>query len=139
LAFLVLFLNPHGWLNDGVLLGADDRSSNRLEFAMVCVGLWAGLIVIDAGIYLLIYLVTIGGLSIRQVNAGKVVLISVATLISLFVFIADGGFDWASGLPLMLGSALGVRLGGALVLAIALQVVFMFLMWVHPKAYPVMM
>lgn len=106
---------------------------------MVCVGLWAGLIVIDAGIYLLIYLVTIGGLSIRQVNAGKVVLISVATLISLFVFIADGGVDWASGLPLMLGSALGVRLGGALVLAIALQVVFMFLMWVHPKAYPVMM
>lgn len=153
LAFLVLLLNPQRWLNDGVVLGAHDWPTAWLQFTMAGVGLWTGLIVIDAGIYLLISLVLLGGLSTRQANAVKVVLIAVATVISLFVFIRDGDVDWASALPLMLGSALGGRLGGGLVLvsgariwiyrllvlAISLEVVSMFWMWVHPSAYPLMM
>lgn len=153
LAFLLLLLNPNRWLHDGVLIGAEDRPSARLQLAMACVGLWTGLIVIDAGIYLLMSLVLIGGLSIRRANAVKVVLIAVATMISLVVFIRDGDVDWASALPLMLGSALGGRLGGTLalvsgariwiyrllVLAISLEVVSMLWMWVHPSAQPLMM
>jgi uncharacterized membrane protein YfcA len=46
----------------------------------------------------------------------SMVVIGLATVISLAIFILKVDVNWRSVLPLMLGSALGGRLGAALVL-----------------------
>jgi uncharacterized membrane protein YfcA len=90
---------------------------------------------------------------LRQASAVKVVLIGVATLVSLAVFVVRGDVDLFASLPLMLGSALGGRLGAALVLgpaartwiyrllllALSLEIVSMFLSRFHPSAPALMM
>jgi len=133
-------------------LAADARPSPTLQLVMAGVGLWTGLIVLDSGTYLLISLVLVGGLSLRQASAVKVVLIGLATVISMAIFILKGEVNWGSALPLMLGSALGGRLGAALVLgpaarqwiyrllilAIFLEIISMFWSRLHPTA-PVLM
>lgn len=153
LALLLLMVKPQRWLRDGQPLALDAQPSAALRWAMAFVGLWTGLIVLDSGTYLLISLVLIGGLSLRQASAVKVVLIGVATLVSLAVFVVRGDVDWFASLPLMLGSALGGRLGAALVLgpaartwiyrllllALSLEIVSMFLSRFHPSAPALMM
>jgi uncharacterized membrane protein YfcA len=47
----------------------------------------------------------------------NMVVIGLATVISLAIFILKVDVNWRSALPLMLGSALGGRLGAALVLS----------------------
>jgi uncharacterized protein len=152
LALLLLLLKPQRWLRDGLALAADVRPSPTLQLVMAGVGLWTGLIVLDSGTYLLISLVLVGGLSLRQASAVKVVLIGLATVISLAIFILKGEVSWGSALPLMLGSALGGRLGAALVLgpaarqwiyrllilAISVEIISMFWSRLHPAA-PVLM
>jgi uncharacterized membrane protein YfcA len=152
LALLLLLVKPQRWLRDGLALAADARPSPTLQLVMAGVGLWTGLIVLDSGTYLLISLVLVGGLSLRQASAVKVVLIGLATVISMAIFILKGEVNWGSALPLMLGSALGGRLGAALVLgpaarqwiyrllilAIFLEIISMFWSRLHPTA-PVLM
>ena len=46
----------------------------------------------------------------------SMVVIGLATVISMAIFILKVDVNWRSALPLMLGSALGGRLGAALVL-----------------------
>ena len=106
-----------------------------------------------SGTYLLISLVLIGGLSLKQANAVKVVLVGGATLISLAVFIVGGEIDWPSAFPLMLGSAVGGRFGAAvalrpsarqwidrlLILALLLELASMVWMWISPSTQPFMM
>lgn len=115
LALLMVLLRPQRWLKDNG--GADDlRPSARLQLLIGGVGLWTGLIVLDAATYLLVCLVLVGGLSLPRANVIKVLLIGMATIASLVVFIARGEIDWFASLPLLLGSALGGWLGAALAL-----------------------
>lgn len=111
----LVLLRPQRWL-------AADRFGDALEISpkllllMAGVGLWTGLIVLDAATYLLVSLVLVGGVALEQANAIKAVLIGLASLGSLMVFARDGVVDWGAGLPLMLGSALGGWLGASLAL-----------------------
>jgi uncharacterized membrane protein YfcA len=77
----------------------------------------------------------------------SMVVIGLATVISLVIFILKVDLTWRSALPLMLGSALGGRLGAALVLgpvalywmywllilAISLEIISMFWSRLHPQ------
>lgn len=153
LALLLLLFNPQRWLRNGDALSDQFRPSPRLQLVTAGVGLWTGLIILDAGTYLLISLVLIGGLSLKQANAVKVVLIGTATVLTLAVFLHGGEVHWPSALPLMLGSALGGRFGAALalgprarqwiyrllILALGLEVVSMLWMWAHPSARMLML
>lgn len=115
LALLLLLLKPSRWLAaDAGDLPA--RATLKLKILMAVVGAWAGLIVLDSGTYLLIALVLVGGLSLRQANAIKVVLIGSATLMSVAVFLLQGEVNWFYGVPLMIGSAFGGSLGARLAL-----------------------
>jgi hypothetical protein len=106
LAFALLLLRPHRWLGEAEK-PLPTGPGPLLLLLMVAVGLWAGLIVLDSATYLLVALVLVGHLPLVQANGIKVVLIGTATVASLVVFIAHGQVDWMTGLPLMLGSALG--------------------------------
>jgi len=152
LAFVLVLLKPQRWLAPRVMVNAVQPPSIMLHLCIAVVGLWTGLIVLDAAIYLLVSLVLIGGLSLQQASAVKVVLIGLATVISLVVFIHGGELDWQAALPLMLGSALGGWLGASLALgsqsrlwiyrlllmALSLELVSMFWSHWHPSA-PVLM
>ena len=115
MALLLLLLKPNRWL-----AASDDQlpsqPSWKLLLLMAAVGAWAGLIILDSGTYLLITLVLVGGLSLRQANAIKVVLIGSATLLAVVVFLIQGEVNWFYGAPLMLGSAIGGWLGAKLAL-----------------------
>ncbi len=115
LAFALLLLRPHRWL-DTAGRPIPLAPGPLLLLLMAAVGLWTGLIVLDAATYLLVTLVVVGRLPLVQANAIKVFLIGTATVASLVVFILHGQVDWVSGLPLMLGSALGGWLGASLAL-----------------------
>lgn len=115
LAFALLLLRPNRWLDD-VERTKPVAPSPLLLLLMVAVGLWSGLIVLDAATYLLVTLVLVGQLPLVQANGIKVFLIGTATLASLVVFVLHGQVDWMSGIPLMIGSALGGWLGASLAL-----------------------
>ena len=115
LALALVLLRPQRLLEAGQ--SADTLAITPwLQLLMAGVGFWTGLIVLDAATYLLVGLVLIGGVALQQANAIKAVLIGLASLASLAVFASSGEVDWAAGLPLMLGSAIGGWLGAALVL-----------------------
>lgn len=115
LALAVVLLKPHQLLREEPSC-TTPHSSLRLQLLMVGVGLWTGLIVLDAATYLLVSLVLIGGVGLQQANAIKTVLIGVATLGSVVVFVQGGEVAWGTAIPLMLGSAVGGWLGAALAL-----------------------
>jgi uncharacterized membrane protein YfcA len=152
LAFVLVLLKPQRWLAAKDALRAGEAPSILLQLCIAVVGLWTGLIVLDAATYLLVSLVLLGGLSLQQASAVKVVLIGLSTVISLIVFIHGGEVDWQAAFPLMLGSALGGWLGASLalgpqarlwiyrllLLALSLELVSMFWSHWHPSA-PVLM
>lgn len=115
LAFALLLLRPHQWLSavERPIPAAPDRP---LLLQMAAIGLWTGLIVLDAATYLLVSLVLVGRLPLVQANGIKVCLIGAATVASLVVFLLHGQVDWVRGLPLMAGSTLGGWLGASLAL-----------------------
>lgn len=116
LALLLVLLKPQRWLGQGSSQAVEARPSPLLLLVMAAVGLWTGLIVLDAATYMLVGLVLVGGLTLPQANAVKVVLIGAGTLLALLVFAQGGQVDWGAALPLTLGSALGGWLGAALAL-----------------------
>jgi uncharacterized membrane protein YfcA len=145
-ALVLLLLKPQRWLRDGDPEAVRHNPSLGLLGLMAGIGLWTGLIVLDAATYLLMSLVLVGGLALQQASAVKVVLIGAATVVSLAVFIHSGQVAWGAALPLMLGSALGGWLGASLALgpnarlwiyrlliaALALELGAMLLGWQHP-------
>jgi len=116
LALAMVLLRPHRWLRDDGNAAIHGPPSPRLLMLMAAVGLWTGLIVLDAATYLLVSLVLVGGVALPKANVLKVLLIGPATLASLVVFLARGEIDAFLALPLALGSALGGWLGAALAL-----------------------
>lgn len=153
LAFFLVLLKPQRWLSQQARPMATRRPSIALQLLMSAVGLWTGLIVLDAATYLLVSLVLLGGLPLRLASAVKVVLIGASTVISLAVFIHGGEVDWFSGFPLMVGSALGGWLGASLALgpqsrlwiyrlllfALSLELAMTVLSRLHPALKSVMM
>ncbi|MCP9774868.1 sulfite exporter TauE/SafE family protein [Cyanobium sp. WAJ14-Wanaka] len=117
LALVLLLLRPHSWMRDGDPGNTSKNPSPWLLLLSAGVGLWTGLIVLDAATYLLMSLVLVGGLTLKQANPVKAVLIFAATVVSLAVFISSGAVNWAAGLPLMVGSSLGGWLGASLALS----------------------
>lgn len=152
LALVLVLLKPQRWLNSPVDEGASRPPSLLLQALMAGVGLWAGLIVLDAATYMLVSLVLVGGVALQQANAIKSVLIGVATLGSLAVFIHSGQIAWGAAVPLLLGSALGGWLGASLALgpnarlwiyrllisALTLEVVMSLVGWHHPAMHRLM-
>ncbi len=101
--------------------------------ALFGVGAYGGFLQAGVGLLLLPCLVRLGGLDPVRANARKSMLVATLTVPALVLFAASGVVDWAAGLVLALGSALGAvagaklttRLGprfvwGALVLAVVL-------------------
>jgi uncharacterized membrane protein YfcA len=153
LAFLLVLLKPQRWLAPKDAFDAGQRPSIVLQLCIAVVGLWTGLIVLDAATYLLVSLVLIGGLSLQQASAVKVVLIGFSTVISLIVFIHGGEVNWQMAVPLMLGSSLGGWLGASLalgpqarlwiyrllLLALSFELVLMVWGFLHPSSQPSLM
>jgi uncharacterized membrane protein YfcA len=147
LAFVLVLLKPQRWLAPKDAFNVGQPPSVGLQLCIAAVGLWTGLIVLDAATYLLVSLVLVGGVSLQQASAVKVVLIGFSTVISLIVFIHGGEVDWQMAIPLMLGSALGGWLGASLalgpqarlwiyrllLLALSFELVLMVWGFLHPS------
>ncbi len=93
-------------------------SATNLKIALtvgLC-GLWLGLIVIDAAIFLLLGLVYFAGLSLEKAVPIKSALIFISSIPTICVFILSGDINWHYGEVLSLGSIAGAILGSSLVL-----------------------
>ena len=80
-------------------------------------GFWAGLIIVDAAIFLLLSLVLVGGISLRQavpVKTGMVFLFSISTFL---IFARSGKVEWQIGIPMVIGSIFGSLIGARLVMS----------------------
>ena len=80
--------------------------------AYFAIGVYAGLVVLGSGFFLLAALVLLTGCDLRQGNAMKAFILLIVGLQSLLIFSEARDVDWTAGMPLALGSA-----GGAYVAA----------------------
>ena len=101
----MLLLRPGRWLEgkEG-RLRPFDRSQAAVYFA---IGVYAGLVVLGSGFFILAALVLLTGCDLREGNAMKAFILLVVGLQSLLIFGETGEVDWSAGLPLALGSAAG--------------------------------
>ena len=105
LVLVMLLLKPGRWLEgkEGTLRPFD-RSQAAVFFA---IGVYAGLVVLGSGFFILAALVLLTGCDLREGNAMKAFILLVVGLQSLLIFGETGEVDWSAGLPLTLGSAAG--------------------------------
>ena len=82
--------------------------------AYFSIGVYAGLVVLGSGFFILAALVLLSGYDLRHGNAMKAFILFVVGLQSLFVFADRGEVDWVAGVPLALGSALGAYVAARL-------------------------
>jgi len=101
----LLLLKPGRWLRrrEGPLKPFDLRQA----VAYFVIGVYAGLVVLGSGFFMLAALVFLTGCDLRYGNALKAFILLVAGLQSLLIFGEAGEVDWAAGVPLALGSATG--------------------------------
>lgn len=101
----LLLLKPGRWLRrrEGSLKPFDLRQA----VAYFVIGVYAGLVVLGSGFFMLAALVFLTGCDLRHGNALKAFILLVAGLQSLLIFGEAGEVDWAAGVPLALGSATG--------------------------------
>jgi len=101
----LLLLKPARWLRrrEGPLKPFDLRQA----VAYFVIGVYAGLVVLGSGFFMLAALVFLTGCDLRHGNALKAFILLVAGLQSLLIFGEAGEVDWAAGVPLALGSATG--------------------------------
>jgi uncharacterized protein len=78
------------------------------------IGVYTGLVVLGSGFFMLAALVLLTGCDLRHGNALKAFILLVVGLQSLLIFGESQEVDWAAGLPLALGSAIGVYLAAKL-------------------------
>ena len=110
MALVVVLCNPSRWLNADQAKRAPE-SGPLVTSALFGVGLWAGLIVLDSGIYLLGALVLLAHYSIREANAIKALGIGLVSLLSVIVFTVRGEIDWLWAIPLSAGGIIGSLIG----------------------------
>jgi uncharacterized membrane protein YfcA len=125
----MLLLRPGRWLEgkEGTLRPFD-RSQAAVYFA---IGVYAGLVVLGSGFFILAALVLLTGCDLREGNAMKAFILLVVGLQSLVIFGETGEVDWSAGPPLALGSAAGAYLAARVVtMASAKTWVYRFLVLV---------
>jgi uncharacterized protein len=92
------------------------RSFGLLQTAAyLAIGVYAGLVVLGSGFFMLAALVLLTGYDLRHGNAMKAFILLVVGLQSLFVFAESSEVDWSAGVPLALGSAVGAYVAARLV------------------------
>lgn len=110
LGLLVVLCNPSKWLS-----ADDSRETSKMGPLIVgvlfAVGIWAGVIVLDTGIYLLATLVMLAHYPIREANAIKALGIGLMALLSVIVFSIKGEIDWLWAIPLSVGGIMGSVIG----------------------------
>ena len=82
--------------------------------AYFVIGVYAGLVVLGSGFFVLAALVFLTGCDLPHANALKALILLVAGLQSLLIFAEAGEVDWAAGAPLALGSAAGAYAASSL-------------------------
>lgn len=109
---LLLLLHPSRWLGEReVTLRPFERRQAAAYFA---IGLYAGLVVLGSGFFMLAALVLLTGCELREANAMKALILLIVGAQSLFIFGESGDVDWAAGVPLALGSGVGACLAARL-------------------------
>jgi uncharacterized membrane protein YfcA len=101
----LLLIRPRRWISgkEGAL-----RPFNRSQAAAYfAIGVYAGLVVLGSGFFMLATLILLTGCDLRQGNAMKAFILLVVGLQSLLIFADAREVDWAFGIPLALGSAVG--------------------------------
>ncbi len=108
----LLLVRPGRWLQgkEGAL-----RPFGPLQASLYfAIGVYAGMVVLGSGFFLLTALVLLTGCELRQANALKAFILLVIGVQSLLIFGEAGDVDWTAGVPLALGSALGAYLAAEL-------------------------
>jgi uncharacterized membrane protein YfcA len=82
--------------------------------AYFAIGVYAGLVVLGSGFFMLAALVLLTGYDLRHGNAMKAFILLVVGLQSLLVFAESSEVDWSAGAPLALGSAAGAYVAARL-------------------------
>jgi uncharacterized membrane protein YfcA len=109
----LLLARPGHWLQgkQGTLRPFDRRQA----IAYFAIGVYAGLVVLGSGFFMLAALVLLTGYDLRHGNAMKAFILLIVGLQSLLVFGESGEVSWAAGVPLALGSAVGAYAAARLV------------------------
>ena len=108
--FLVL-LKPDKWLKE-VHLSHSQKLSIWVYPLTFIVGVYGGFIQLGMGIFFLATLILIGNLGLKTSNTLKNVVVGIFTAIALSVFVYNDMVDWAAGIFIATGQALGGYLGG---------------------------
>ena len=87
------------------------RGRRLLQGIFFGIGLYGGLLQIGAGIFILVTLSTVGGLSLNLANGVKVVIVMGLTGIACCVFALNGKIDWSVGLLLSIATSIGAWFG----------------------------
>ena len=113
LVFGMLLLRPSRWLEGkrGSLRPFDPAQA----LAYFAIGVYAGLVVLGSGFFILAALVLLTGCDLREGNAMKAFILLIVGLQSLLVFGETGEVDWSAGVPLALGSAVGAYVAARLI------------------------
>ena len=113
-ALLFLFIRPQRLMKEYTddSMRADPQSSMKLWLLTSFCGFWAGLIVVDSAVFLLLSLVLVGGVSLRQAVPIKTGLIFLFSLATFLIFARSGKVEWQVGVPMVFGS-IGGSLAGA--------------------------
>lgn len=108
----LLLLRPGRWLGgrEGTLRPFDRRQAT----VYLAIGVYAGLIVLGSGFFMLAALVLLTGCDLREGNAMKALILLIVGAQSLLIFEASGDVDWAAGVPLALSSGAGAYLAAHL-------------------------
>ena len=113
LVFRMLLLRPSRWLEGkrGSLRPFDPAQA----LAYFAIGVYAGLVVLGSGFFILAALVLLTRCDLREGNAMKAFILLIVGLQSLLVFGETGEVDWSAGVPLALGSAVGAYVAARLI------------------------
>ena len=101
----MILARPGRWLRGRE--GALRQFGWRQAAVYFAIGVYAGLVVLGSGFFMLAALVMLTGCDLREGNAMKAFILLVVALQSLLVFADSGEVDWGAGIPLALGSSVG--------------------------------
>jgi uncharacterized membrane protein YfcA len=82
--------------------------------AYFAIGIYAGLVVLGSGFFILATLILLTGCDLRQGNAMKAFILLVVGMQNLLIFDEAHEVSWAAGIPLALGSASGAYVAARL-------------------------
>lgn len=108
--FLLLFLAPTLVFNKNFGLVENLRSQRYIVagvFVVCLVMIYSAMIGAGGGIFLMYALIYFYGMSVIQANAHRALLGIFATVAALITYISAGAVDFAIGIPLMIGAAIG--------------------------------